>query len=68
MQATPAFLDTRTEDEAHWAENERQMATNRMVITTILFFAVAIFGRDHASMGSGFTASVALFGTGGEES
>ena len=60
MQATPAFLDTRTEDEAHWAENERQMATNRMVITTILFFAVAIFGRDHESMGSGFTASAYL--------
>ncbi len=60
MQAAPAFLETRPEDEAHWAENERQMATNRMVITTILFYAVAIFGRDHASLDSGFTAGAYL--------
>ncbi|MCC0006142.1 MAG: hypothetical protein H6872_13820, partial [Methylobacteriaceae bacterium] len=36
------------------------MGINRMVITTILFGAVAIFGASHPSMGSGFMAGAYL--------
>jgi len=60
MDADRTFLDSRPEAEDQWIENERQMAINRMVITTILFGAVAIFGRDHASFGSGFMAGAYL--------
>ncbi|MCB1540008.1 MAG: response regulator [Rhodoblastus sp.] len=41
-------------------ENERQMGINRMVITTILFGAVSIFGSTHPAMGSGFVAGAYL--------
>ncbi len=60
MRPDASFLDSRPVAEEQWAENERQMAINRMVITTILFGAVSIFGRDGASTGSGFMAGAYL--------
>ena len=60
MRAETPLLDSGPEAEEQWAENERQMAINRMVITTILFCAVSVFGRDDASIGSGFMAGAYL--------
>lgn len=60
MRDSVPFLDGRSGGDVGSIENERQMATNRMVITTILFGAVATFGRNHPSMGSGFMASAYL--------
>lgn len=60
MRADVSFLDSLPETEEQWAENERQMAINRMVITTILFGAVSLFAHDPASIGSGFMAGAYL--------
>lgn len=60
MATAPSFLDAKPEEEQHRVENERQMGINRMVITTILFGAVSIFGRNHVSFGSGFLAAAYL--------
>ncbi|HMN71643.1 MAG TPA: response regulator [Rhodoblastus sp.] len=61
MRSERTFLDNPPQgDDDHRVENERQMGINRMVITTILFGAVSIFGRDHASFGSGFMAGAYL--------
>ncbi len=60
MRADQAFLDAPPGADDQWIANERQMAINRMVITTILFGAVSIFGRSHDSIGSGFMAGAYL--------
>ncbi|MCB9998379.1 MAG: response regulator [Methylobacteriaceae bacterium] len=60
MRDNASFLDGKSNGDSGSVENERQMATNRMVITTILFGAVSIFGRDHPSMDSGFMAGAYL--------
>ncbi|MFV0281724.1 MAG: response regulator [Rhodoblastus sp.] len=46
--------------DENWAENERQMAVNRLVITTILYATVTVFGREQDSIGSGFMAGAYL--------
>lgn len=60
MRSERLFLDNLPQGDGHHVENERQMGINRMVITTILFGAVSIFGRAHDSFGSGFMAGAYL--------
>ena len=60
MRGEKPLIKSRPEVDDQRVENERQMGINRMVITTILFGAVAIFGASHPSMGSGFMAGAYL--------